>query len=84
MLPNSPHYIFTLFSTFRLGGIAVQINPISVEREIEHVLNDSDSEYIVVLDSLYSKVKKLQSNTSIKKVPVVWLRPFRVRANGYF
>ncbi|MDQ0198312.1 acyl-CoA synthetase (AMP-forming)/AMP-acid ligase II [Neobacillus ginsengisoli] len=71
MLPNSPHYIFTLFSTFRLGGIAVQVNPMYVEREIEHVLNDSDSEYIVVLDSLYPKVKKLQSNTSIKKVLVV-------------
>ena len=36
MLPNSPHYIFTLFGTFRLGGITVQVNPMYVEREIEH------------------------------------------------
>lgn len=71
MLPNSPHYIFTLFGTFRLGGIAVQVNPMYVEREIEHVLNDSDSDYIVALDSFYPKIKELQSNTSLKKVIVV-------------
>ncbi|MCH6268731.1 long-chain-fatty-acid--CoA ligase [Neobacillus citreus] len=71
MLPNSPHYIFTLFGTFRLGGINVQVNPMYVEREIEHVLNDSGSEYMVVLDALYPKVKKVQSNTSLKKVIVV-------------
>ncbi|MEH7304900.1 long-chain-fatty-acid--CoA ligase [Neobacillus drentensis] len=71
MLPNSPHYIFTLFGTFRLGGIAVQVNPMYVEREIEHVLNDSGSEYIVAFDAFYPKIKELQSNTSLKKVIVV-------------
>ncbi|MEH7108337.1 AMP-binding protein, partial [Bacillus sp. JJ1764] len=71
MLPNSPHYIFSLFAIFRLGGIAVQVNPMYVEREIEHVLNDSGAEYMIVLDALYSKVKKIQTNTSLKKIIVV-------------
>ena len=71
MLPNSPHYLFSLFSTFRLGGIAVQVNPMYVEREIEHVLNDSGSEYMVVLDALYPIVKKLQPKTALKKILVV-------------
>jgi long-chain acyl-CoA synthetase len=71
MLPNSPHYLFTLFGTLCLGGIAVQVNPMYVEREIESVLIDSTSEYMVVLDSLYSKVKMVQPNTSLKKVIVV-------------
>lgn len=71
MLPNSPHYVFTLFGIFRQGGIAVQVNPMYVEREIEHVLNDSGSEYIVVLDALYPRIKKVQPNTSVKKVIVV-------------
>lgn len=30
MLPNCPHYIFSLFAVFRLGGIAVQVNPMYV------------------------------------------------------
>lgn len=73
MLPNSPHYIFTLFGIFRQGGIAVQVNPMYVEREIEHVLNDSGSENIVVLDTLYPRIKKVQPNTSLKKIIVVSL-----------
>lgn len=40
MAKRSP-CIFSLFGIFRLGGIAVQVNPIYLEREIEHVLTDS-------------------------------------------
>ena len=71
MLPNCPHYIFSLFATFRLGGIAVQINPMYVEREIEYALKDSEAEYLVVFESFYSKVKVVQPQTSLKKIIVV-------------
>ena len=71
MLPNCPHYIFSLFATFRLGGIAVQINPMYVEREIEYALKDSEAEYLVVFESFYSKVKEVQPQTSLKKIIVV-------------
>lgn len=71
MLPNCPHYIFSLFAAFRLGGIAVQVNPMYVEREIEHVLNDSESEYIVVFEALYPKVIQVKPKTSLKKIIVV-------------
>ncbi|NRD78639.1 long-chain fatty acid--CoA ligase [Bacillus sp. BRMEA1] len=71
MLPNCPQYIFSLFAASRLGGIAVQVNPMYVEREIEYVLNDSDAEYMVVLDSLYPRIKQVQPNTSLKRIIVV-------------
>ncbi|WP_413301101.1 long-chain fatty acid--CoA ligase [Bacillus sp. 1P10SD] len=71
MLPNLPHYLFSLFSIFRLGGIAVQVNPMYVEREIEHVLNDSQSEYIVVYENLYQRVKQVQDKTLLKHIVVV-------------
>ncbi|MFF2446087.1 long-chain fatty acid--CoA ligase [Neobacillus sp. NPDC058068] len=71
MLPNCPHYIFSLFASFRLGGIAVQVNPMSVEREIEYVLNDSEAEYMVVFEALYPRVRQVQPRTSLKKVIVV-------------
>lgn len=73
MLPNSPHYIFSLFGGFRLGGINVQVNPMYVEREIEHVLVDSSTEFMIVLDALYPRVKQVQPKTSLKKVIVVSL-----------
>jgi long-chain acyl-CoA synthetase len=71
MLPNCPHYIFTLFAAFRLGGIAVQVNPMYVEREIEYVLNDSETEYMVVYEGLYARVKTIQPHTSLKRIIVV-------------
>lgn len=71
MLPNSPHYLFSLFSAFRLGGIAVQVNPMYVEREIEHVLNDSQSEYMVVYEKMYQRVKQVQGETPLKHIVVV-------------
>lgn len=71
MLPNCPHYIFSLFAVYRLGGIAVQVNPMYVEREIEYVLNDSESEYMVVYEALYPRVKQVQKKTSLKRVIVV-------------
>ena len=71
MLPNCPHYIFSLFAAFRLGGIAVQVNPMYVEREIEYVLNDSAAEYMVVYEALYPRVMQVKPKTSLKKVIVV-------------
>lgn len=73
MLPNTPQYVFTLFGTFRTGGIITQVNPMYVEREIEHILKDSDSEVMVVLDALYPRVKKVRHLTSLRKVIVVSL-----------
>jgi long-chain acyl-CoA synthetase len=71
MLPNCPHYIFTLFAIFRIGCIAVQVNPMYVEREIEFVLEDSGAKYMVAHDAFYPRIKKVQSATSLKKVIVV-------------
>ncbi|MEH7107131.1 MULTISPECIES: long-chain-fatty-acid--CoA ligase [Bacillaceae] len=71
MLPNCPHYIFSLFAVFRLGGIAVQVNPMYVEREIEYILNDSESEYMIVFEDLYHRVKQVQQKTNLKRIIVV-------------
>lgn len=78
MLPNSPHYIFSLFAVFRLGGIAVQVNPMYVEREIEYALNDSEAKYMVVFEAFYHKVKEVQPRTSLQKIIVVGFGGTRV------
>jgi long-chain acyl-CoA synthetase len=79
MLPNCPHYIFSLFAVFRLGGIAVQVNPMYVEREIEYAVNDSDAKYMVVFEAFYQKVKEVQQKTSLKKIIVVGFGGTRVK-----
>ncbi|WP_413301732.1 long-chain fatty acid--CoA ligase [Bacillus sp. 1P10SD] len=82
MLPNCPHYIFSLFAGFRLGGIAVQVNPMYVEREIEYVLNDSEAEYMVVFEDFYSRVKHVQPKTSLKRIIVVGFGGNRIQLSA--
>jgi long-chain acyl-CoA synthetase len=79
MLPNCPHYIFSLFAGFRLGAISVQVNPMYVEREIEYVLNDSEAEYMVVFEDFYSTVKRVQPKTSLKRIIVVGFGANRIQ-----
>jgi long-chain acyl-CoA synthetase len=70
MLPNSPHTFFSLFAAFRLGGIAVQVNPMYVERELGHVLIDSGAVSMIALDLFYPKIKSVQEKTPLKHVIV--------------
>lgn len=71
MLPNSPHYIFSLFGAFHIGAIAVQVNPMYVERELEYILQDSEAKMMVVYDDFYNLVKKVQPKTKLEKIIVV-------------
>jgi long-chain acyl-CoA synthetase len=71
MLPNCPQYVISFLATVRLGAIVTQINPMYVEREIEHILNDSGAETIVVYADVYGRVKAVLPETDLKNVIVV-------------
>jgi long-chain acyl-CoA synthetase len=71
MLPNCPQYVVGFFATVRLGAIVTQLNPMYVEREIEHILEDSGAETIVVYSDAYARVKNVVGKTALKNVIVV-------------
>ena len=73
MLPNCPQYVISFFATVRLGAIVTQINPMYVEREIEHILNDSGARTIVVYADMYERVKTVLPDTDLETVVVVSL-----------
>jgi long-chain acyl-CoA synthetase len=73
MLPNCPQYVISFFATARLGAIVTQINPMYVEREIEHILNDSGARTIVVYADMYERVKTVLPDTDLVTVVVVSL-----------
>lgn len=75
MLPNCPQYVMAYYGALAAGAIITQINPMSVERELEYMLEDSGAETIVVLDGFYPLVKKVQPNVSLKNIIVVSLQP---------
>src|ERR671911_2479218 len=71
MLPNCPQYVVSFFATVKLGAIVTQINPMYVEREIEHILNDSGAETILVYADMYERVMTVLPDTDLKTVIVV-------------
>ncbi len=75
MLPNCPQYVISFFAVVRLGAIVTQLNPMYVEREIEHILKDSEAETIVVYADMYSRVQAVLPETNIKNVIVVDFKP---------
>ncbi|MEL0257753.1 MAG: AMP-binding protein [Gammaproteobacteria bacterium] len=70
MLPNLLTYPVSLFATYFCGGTVININPLYKTREIEHVLKDSDAEYIFVLDKFYNELEPCIDNSKLKGVIV--------------
>ncbi|HUG42636.1 MAG TPA: long-chain fatty acid--CoA ligase [Acidobacteriota bacterium] len=68
MLPNIPGYPIAHFATLKLGAFVVPTNPLYVERELQHQLNDCGAESVVVLDQLYPKLEKVRHQTSVRRV----------------
>ncbi|MBX5476216.1 MAG: long-chain fatty acid--CoA ligase [Clostridia bacterium] len=71
MLPNLPQYVIAYYGTMIAGGIVAQVNPLYVERELEHLLNDSGAEVIVALDALVPRVEAVRGRTRLRHVVVV-------------
>ncbi len=57
-LPNCPYYVISYFAVLKAGGIVVNFNPLYVERELKHQIEDSGTRIMVTLDirQIYPKV----------------------------
>ncbi|RLC80431.1 MAG: long-chain fatty acid--CoA ligase [Chloroflexi bacterium] len=76
MLPNCPQFVIAAYGTWRIGGIVVCCNPLYVPREVEHLVNDSGTETIVVMSSLYERVKSIRAATGLKRVIVTNIKEY--------
>src|SRR3972149_7328272 len=65
-LANMPQFTIAYYGVLRVGAIETAISPLYKEREVEHQLNDSEAETIVVLDALYPIVQKVIDKTKVK------------------
>jgi long-chain acyl-CoA synthetase len=71
MLPNCPQYVISFFAAVRLGAVVTQLNPMYVEREIEHILTDSGAETMVVFKDMYPRVLNVLPTSRLRNVIVV-------------
>ena len=70
MMPNILQYPVCLFGTLRAGCTVVNVNPLYTPRELEHQLNDSGAEVIVVVENFASVLAQVAARTKVRQVVV--------------
>ncbi|MBC3907481.1 MULTISPECIES: long-chain-fatty-acid--CoA ligase [Undibacterium] len=70
MMPNVLQYPVVIAAVLRAGYTAVNVNPLYTPRELEHQLNDSGSEAIIILENFATTLQQVLSKTKIKHVVV--------------
>ena len=68
MMPNTLQYPIALFGALRAGYVVVNCNPLYTPRELEHQLNDSGAEAIVILENFCHTLQQVIGKTGVKKV----------------
>jgi long-chain acyl-CoA synthetase len=70
MMPNVLQYPVALFGTLRAGGTVVNTNPLYTPRELEHQLNDSGAEVIVIMENFASVLESVLAKTRVRHVVI--------------
>lgn len=70
MMPNILQYPVALFGILQAGLVAVNVNPLYTARELEHQLNDSGAETIIIFENSASVLQEVIHNTPVKNVIV--------------
>lgn len=67
MMPNLPQTVITFWGILKAGGIVVMTNPLYMEKELVHQIEDSGAQHMVTLDLVWPKLAKLRDKLPIKK-----------------
>ncbi len=68
MMPNLPQYLVSIAAILRAGYVVVNVNPLYTARELEHQLNDSGAEAIIVLENFASTLEEVIERTGVRHV----------------
>ena len=68
MMPNVLQYPLAVFGILQAGMVVVNTNPLYTPRELEHQLNDSGAEAIIVLENFANTLELVLPRTQVKHV----------------
>jgi long-chain acyl-CoA synthetase len=68
MMPNILQYPVCLFGVLRAGCTVVNVNPLYTARELEHQLQDSGAEVIVVVENFAHTLQGIVAKTKVRQV----------------
>lgn len=75
-MPNTPQFVMAFYAILKAGGVVVATNPLYTPRELEHQLNDSGVELMLVMSNFYHKVKEAQPKTKLKRLIVTNIKEY--------
>ena len=70
MMPNVLQYPVAMAAVLRAGYVIVNVNPLYTARELQHQLNDSGAEAIIVLENFAGTLQQVLDKTQVKHVVV--------------
>ncbi len=70
MMPNVLQYPVVALGVFRAGLVLVNVNPLYTARELEHQLNDSGAEVLVIIENFAAVYQSIIGKTPVKQVIV--------------
>ncbi|GIZ52874.1 long-chain fatty acid--CoA ligase [Noviherbaspirillum aridicola] len=70
MMPNVLQYPVALAGILRAGYTVVNVNPLYTPRELEHQLNDSGAEAIIILENFATTLEQVIARTKVRHVVV--------------
>jgi long-chain acyl-CoA synthetase len=68
MMPNVLQNPLSIAAVLRAGYTVVNVNPLYTPRELEHQLNDSGAEAIIILENFAATLQKVLPRTKVKHV----------------
>ena len=68
IMPNCPQFLIAQLGAWKAGAIVVPINPLYVDADLVHALQETGAKMAVVLTPFYGKVKALQGRTALQQV----------------
>ena len=68
LMPNIPQIVISYYGIWRAGAVAVPVNPLYTDREIEHQLNSSGATSVITLDLLAPRVLAIRARTDVKTI----------------
>jgi long-chain acyl-CoA synthetase len=75
-LPNIPQFLIAYFGILKAGAVLTSISPLHREREVEYQLNNSESETVIALESLYPILKIVWRKTKLKNAVITSMEEY--------
>ena len=70
MMPNVIQYPIAILAALRAGYTVVNVNPLYTPRELEHQLNDSGAETIIIIENFATTLQTVLPKTKIRNIIV--------------